>query len=444
MLSRLTPATRRRAFAWIVEGREPTEAEHRLTLTLAATWTKRLAIAWALAAVAFSLINLTHSAGFAAVVLATVWLGGETTCALAYLFYERALRPVTALALAARLPERPIAPGRARAPADRLEPRHRGADPRRPRGRPGRDHQLRRRRPSTSRAPASSSACVALGVGLLATAIAARAIADPVTSVRAALDRVAGGDFDGRGARSTTAARSACCRPGFNRMAEGLREREHIRDLFGRQVGREVARAALRGGARLGGEEREIGAVFVDLVGSTSMALAMPPTEVVRLLNRFFRVVVEVVEAEGGLVNKFEGDAALCVFGAPVASDDPAGDALRAARALAERLEREVREIGFGDRRLGGARGGRQRRRRAALRVHGDRRPGQRGGAPLRARQGARRARGRLRGRAHAGRRRRGRRVGAHRAHRAPRPPRGDRPRDAAWTAPRVGRLRKA
>ena len=112
-------------------------------------------------------------------------------------------------------------------------------------------------------------------------------------------------------------------------MAEGLREREHIRDLFGRQVGREVARAALRGGARLGGEEREIGAVFVDLAGSTSIALAMPPTEVVRLLNRFFRVVIEVVEAEGGLVNKFEGDAALCVFGAPVASDDPAGDALR-------------------------------------------------------------------------------------------------------------------
>ncbi len=135
---------------------------------------------------------------------------------------------------------------------------------------------------------------------------------------------------------------------GFNRMAEGLREREHIRDLFGRQVGREVAQAALRGGARLGGEEREIGALFVDLVGSTSIALALPPTEVVRLLNRFFRVVVEAVEAEGGLVNKFEGDAALCVFGAPVESADPAGDALRAARHLAGRLEREVREIGFG------------------------------------------------------------------------------------------------
>ena len=74
----------------------------------------------------------------------------------------------------------------------------------------------------------------------------------------------------------------------------------------------------------------------------------MPPTDVVRLLNRFFRVVVEVSEAEGGFVNKFEGDAALCVFGAPAAADDPAGAALCTARKLHERLDREVPEIGYG------------------------------------------------------------------------------------------------
>ncbi len=120
---------------------------------------------------------------------------------------------------------------------------------------------------------------------------------------------------------------------GFNRMAEGLRERERIRDLFGRQVGHDVARAALRDGTRLGGEEREIGALFVDLTGSTSMALAMPPTEVVRLLNKFFRVVIEAIESEGGLVNKFEGDAALGVFGAPDRERRPGGPgALRRAR----------------------------------------------------------------------------------------------------------------
>jgi adenylate cyclase len=188
---------------------------------------------------------------------------------------------------------------------------------------------------------------VAVAVGLFATLISARAIADPVISVRRALDRVAEGDFQAQ-VPIDDSSEVGVLQAGFNRMAEGLRERERIRDLFGRQVGKEVARAALRDGTRLGGEEREIGALFVDLVGSTTMALAMPPAEVVRLLNRFFRVVIEVTEEGGGLVNKFEGDAALCIFGAPVASDDPAGEALATARILCERLESEVPEIDFG------------------------------------------------------------------------------------------------
>jgi adenylate cyclase len=188
---------------------------------------------------------------------------------------------------------------------------------------------------------------VAFAAGLLATVLVSRAIADPVTAVRTALERVERGDLAAR-VEVDDGSEVGRLQAGFNRMAEGLGERERIRDLFGRQVGRDVARAALRNGTRLGGEERVVGAVYVDLVGSTSIAMVMPATEVVRLLNRFFRVVVEVVEAERGLVNKFEGDAALCVFGAPVASDDPAGDALRAARALSERLRREVPEIEFG------------------------------------------------------------------------------------------------
>ena len=171
---------------------------------------------------------------------------------------------------------------------------------------------------------------VALVVGLTATMIAARAISDPVSAVRNALDRVAGGELQTQ-VLIEDGSEVGQLQAGFNRMAEGLHEREQIRDLFGRQVGQEVAREALRDGTRLGGEEREVGALFVDLMGSTSLSLAMPPTEVVAVLNRFFRVVIEVVEAEGGLVNKFEGDAALCVFGAPVECEDPAGEALRAA-----------------------------------------------------------------------------------------------------------------
>jgi adenylate cyclase len=128
---------------------------------------------------------------------------------------------------------------------------------------------------------------------------------------------------------------------GFNRMATGLAERERLRDLFGRHVGHDVASAALDGELRLGGEEREVAVLFVDVVGSTRLAMDRPPVEVVALLNGFFRLVVETVERHGGWVNKFEGDAALCVFGAPTARDDPAGDALAAARELSARLAAE-------------------------------------------------------------------------------------------------------
>ena len=60
----------------------------------------------------FSLLNgLEQGWAFAAVVAGTIWLGGETTCALDYLVTERVLRPVTALALAARQPDDAVAPG---------------------------------------------------------------------------------------------------------------------------------------------------------------------------------------------------------------------------------------------------------------------------------------------------------------------------------------------
>ena len=60
---------------------------------------------------------------------------------------------------------------------------------------------------------------------------------------------------------------------GVNHMVDGLRERERLHDLFGRHVGVEVARNAIERGTRLGGEVRDVSALFVDLVGSTTLAL---------------------------------------------------------------------------------------------------------------------------------------------------------------------------
>jgi adenylate cyclase len=165
--------------------------------------------------------------------------------------------------------------------------------------------------------------------------------ATPVRVVRSALQRVEQGDlrgdlvvFDG--------TELGELQRGFNKMVAGLRERERVRDLFGRHVGREVALAAERERPKLGGEERHVAVVFIDIVGSTKMVTSRPPGEVVKVLNQFFAIVVEEVDRHCGLVNKFEGDASLAIFGAPNHLDSPEDKALAAARVMAQRLADEM------------------------------------------------------------------------------------------------------
>lgn len=172
-------------------------------------------------------------------------------------------------------------------------------------------------------------------------------IATPVRVVRAALKRVEQGDlrgdlvvFDG--------TELGELQSGFNAMVNGLRERERLRDLFGRHVGREVAAAAEREPPTLGGEERHVAVVFVDIEGSTQLVTSRPPVQTVALLNRFFAVIVDEVDRYCGLVNKFEGDAVLAIFGAPNHLDHPEDRALAAARAVAGRLATEVPECPAG------------------------------------------------------------------------------------------------
>ncbi|MFT3660209.1 MAG: adenylate/guanylate cyclase domain-containing protein [Gordonia sp. (in: high G+C Gram-positive bacteria)] len=190
---------------------------------------------------------------------------------------------------------------------------------------------------------------VAAGVGLLSVILFAWSVTGPIRSVREGMAKVRTGDV----AESTDlvvydASELGELQLGFNNMVSGLREQERTRDIFSRHVGRDVAAAALLGDPALGGAERTVAVVFVDVIGSTELATRRSPTEVVDLLNQFFAVIVEATERADGLVNKFEGDAVLSIFGAPMAIEDPAGSALRAAREIAERLRSEVPDLRAG------------------------------------------------------------------------------------------------
>jgi adenylate cyclase len=184
-------------------------------------------------------------------------------------------------------------------------------------------------------------ALMALAAGFLVTALTSTSLAASVLAVRRALRRVEKGDLDVTVEVSDT-TELGLLQSGFNTMVAGLRERDRVRELFGRQVGEDVAAAAVASEGGFddeGAAVREVAVLFVDLVGSTRMAATRPPREVMTQLNRFFAEVLDVVETHGGWINKFEGDAALAVFGAPTDHDDPATAALAAARALADRLD---------------------------------------------------------------------------------------------------------
>ncbi|MCI1255450.1 MAG: HAMP domain-containing protein [Corynebacterium provencense] len=186
-----------------------------------------------------------------------------------------------------------------------------------------------------------------LFTGFSGTRLMTMTVVDPIRELQVAMNRARRGDNDAK-VRIYDSSEIGVLQAGFNEMMTGLRERERVRELFGRYVGDEVARRALEEKPTLGGENRQVGVLFVDVVGSTGFAVSREPQEVVRALNRFFDIVVEVVHRNRGIINKFEGDAALAVFGAPLPLDDIAGHTLAAARELKTELAEQELPAGIG------------------------------------------------------------------------------------------------
>ena len=322
----------RRDLAWLGE-RPPTGSERASLLTVPRRLALQQVLAMVVVAGLFTGTNrITGGVGSWAIILVGVILLGLVFAALLYLVAERVLRPAFALAdlgdgtspavgvrvrmlvawaVGSGIPLMFLAaiPLRGSAGVDRL--------------------------PVT--VPMEYMTALALFVGVVVTVVLARSMAEPLAQVRTGLRRVRAGDLSAEVAVDDP-GEIGLVQSAFNSMVVGLRERERLNDLFGRHVGTEVAGRALREGVTLGGERREATALFVDVVGSTAMTEIHSPEEVVSLLNQFFAAVVRVVAAEGGWVNKFEGDGALAVFGAPANDPDHALHGLRAARALHQEL----------------------------------------------------------------------------------------------------------
>jgi adenylate cyclase len=302
---------------------------------------------WCVGGTVFIIASWPVAKHAAPVVAVATALGATATAIIGYLQSERVLRPVAVAALRGGLPENIRASGvigrqmlswalSTGVPlltivlavvADKAEYLH------------GPPEKLLN--------PILLLALLALGIGVASTLLVAMSIADPLSELRWALGEVQRGNYNAH-MHIYDASELGLLQAGFNEMVRDLSERQRLRDLFGRYVGEDVARRALERGTELGGQERHVAVLFVDLVGSTQLASTRPPAEVVNLLNEFFRVVVDTVGRHGGFVNKFQGDAALAIFGAPIEHPDASGGALAAARELHDELLPVIGSAEFG------------------------------------------------------------------------------------------------
>jgi adenylate cyclase len=315
-----------RALDWWIEGRPPRSDERMGTLVLPWRFVVLSVLLWTGGNLAFAVANVVNGDPVGEVVRSIVGtsLGAATTSTACYLLIERILRPAFARALRGG----PI-------PTTTLGVRGRlavawwlGS------GIPLLGIAVSRLGPDD---PSVTDLSVLAAMGLFAGAalvgVATSSVSDRLTVVRAALARIEAGDLS-TDVPVDEAGEIGHLQAGVNAMVRGLRERQVLADLFGRHVGEDVAKQALEEGVHLGGEQRDVSVLFLDVTGSTWLAATRPATEVVAWLNELFTIVVRVVGEEGGWVDKFEGDAALCVFGAPAPLADHASSALRAARRL--------------------------------------------------------------------------------------------------------------
>jgi class 3 adenylate cyclase len=175
------------------------------------------------------------------------------------------------------------------------------------------------------------------GVTIAIVTLMSRRVHSAMTDLLEKMRQVLEGDLSGHWSPRTT-DEFFDLGIGFNAMLLGLRERETIKDTFGRFVSHEVAEVVLDGRVPLNGEVREVTILFQDIRGFTSLSERTPPVVLLQLVNDFFTEMVAAVETHGGIVKQFLGDGVMALFGVPAVHADAPARAVRTALDMLARL----------------------------------------------------------------------------------------------------------
>jgi class 3 adenylate cyclase len=176
---------------------------------------------------------------------------------------------------------------------------------------------------------------VALAVAVFAGTAVAGWIARPLRELAQLARRIRHGELDVTAVPRSRDEIGVLTRA-MGDMAQALRDRDFIRDTFGRYVSPELAEQCLRDRdtLHLGGEVREVVMLMSDLRGFSELSERLGPSAMIALLNRYFARMTPVIVAHGGIIDEFIGDAIFVLFGAPFSRSDDAARAVRCAWAM--------------------------------------------------------------------------------------------------------------
>ncbi len=196
---------------------------------------------------------------------------------------------------------------------------------------------------------------ILVAIGFVLTILIYGYFQRPLKKLKKSADEISRGNYD---------AKTVICSndemgvlgDSFNAMAKSLKEKEFMRDTFGKIVTPQIRDYLLTKNVALGGETLEVTVMFCDIRGFTTLSENMPPEKIVSLLNEYFTGLETCVARHGGVINKYIGDAIMVLFGAPIPSATHALDAYRAALDMRSALvqmnkgwaERGLPEIRFG------------------------------------------------------------------------------------------------
>ncbi len=130
-------------------------------------------------------------------------------------------------------------------------------------------------------------------------------------------------------------------------------ERNRIVGIFGQHVSPEVVDALIAKGHETEGDIRRVCVMFLDIRGFTALSEGMSPAGVIGYLNALFPFMIQCVNRNGGIINKFLGDGFMAVFGAPIASPRDEENAVRASMEIIAGLSGLVAAAGLPPTRIG-------------------------------------------------------------------------------------------